>query len=176
MDIGFRVFFLEEDGSLRNIPWQTYVSLYFGFPSVRFPEYSGKAVKCVHVVVELENRTPVSILESIFFITHFDRNGGINQEKKAERQRVAGEPGGGEEQACPQRSESGAGCTPSFFDRKESRTEQLHHGLAPGGREPRVIDLLPRLSEKRHHKTDRWELTQKETEDLERRVEEFLKI
>ena len=65
------------------------MGLYFEFPSIRFPEYSGKAVKCVHVVVELEDKVPVAIMESIFFITHFNSMGGIHQEKKVERQRLA---------------------------------------------------------------------------------------
>jgi hypothetical protein len=141
MDIGFRVFFLQEDGSLRNIPWPTYVSLYFGFPSVRFPEYSGRAVKCVHVVVELEERAPVSILESIFFITHFNMDGGIDQEKKVERQQLA----------------------------------TNMRGAIPGRREANgVIDMRPKLSEKRYDHEFRWAPTTEETQDLERQVEEAL--
>lgn len=143
MDIGFRVFFLEEDGSLRNIAWQTYVGLYFGFPSIRFPEYAGKAVKCVHVVVELEQKVPVAVLESVFFITHFSSDGGIDQEKKVERQGLA-------------------------IDIKGTRQEGNEGG--------RVIDLRPRLSGKRDDGEFRWVLTEEETEDLERRVEEILDI
>lgn len=143
MDIGFRVFFLEEDGSLRNIPWQTYVGLYFGFPSIRFPEYASKAVKCVHVVTELEDRTPVAILESVFFITHFSFEGGIDQEKKVERQRLA--------------------------------TDM--RGVNPDEREAKcVIDMKPRLSERRYDHEFRWAPTTEESKDLERRIEEALGI
>jgi hypothetical protein len=176
MNFGFRVFFLEEDGSLRSIPWPTYVGLYSGFPAIRFPEYSGKAVKCVHVVVELENKVPVSILESIFFVTHFDKNGGMDQEKKVERQRIAGESENEEEQESPQRSESGAVFNPFLSTRQGSGAAQGRQGPAKGGQEQRVIDLLPKLSERCCHKSNLWELTRKETEDLERRVEELLEI
>jgi hypothetical protein len=143
MDIGFRVFFLEEDGSLRNVPWPTYVGLYFEFPSVRFPEYAGKAVKCVHVVVELEDRSPVAVLESIFFITHFNLDGGIDQEKKVERQRLA------------------TGMRVSSPDKRDGKC---------------VIDMRPRLSEKRYDHEFRWAPTTREAADLERRIEEALGI
>jgi hypothetical protein len=89
MEMGFRVFFLEESGYLRPIPWATFVGLYFNFPSIRFPEYAGQAIKSIHTVVELEDRAPVQILESLFFITHFDRNGAMDPAKKAERQQLA---------------------------------------------------------------------------------------
>ena len=138
MDVGFRIFFLDEDGSLRNIPWQTYVGLYFEFPSVRFPEYAGKAVRCVHVVVELEDRVPVSILESVFFITHFNSDGGIDQEKKVERQRLA-------------------------TDMRDAPERATHENC--------VIDMKPRLSEKRYDHEFRWAPTTEETESLERRIE-----
>lgn len=164
MDIGFRVFFLEEDGNLRNVPWQTYVGLYSGFPSVRFPEYSGKAVKCVHVVVELEDRAPVAILESVFFITHFDEDGRIDREKKVERQRIAGEPEALAGQAVP----SGKGAPAGRPGTKGPRVA--------GHERKRVIDLLPRLAGKRRGTPSRWALTVEETENLERRVEELLNI
>jgi hypothetical protein len=140
MNIGFRVFFLEEDGSLRNIPWPTYVGLYFEFPSIRFPEYSGKAVKCVHVVVELEDKVPVAVMESIFFITHFNSMGGIDQEKKVERQRLA---------------------TDMRIDGGRKKGES-------------VIDMRPKLSEKRYDHEFLWAPTTEETEDLEQRIEEVL--
>ena len=89
MQLGFRVFFVDDDGALRSIPWPTYVGLYFDFPSIRFPEYAGRAVRCVHVVVEMEDRVPVGMLESVFFLTHFNPEGGMDQDKKVERQRLA---------------------------------------------------------------------------------------
>jgi hypothetical protein len=141
MEVGFRVFFVEDDGSLRNIPWPTYVGLYFEFPSIRFPEYAGKAMRCVHVVIEMEDRTPVGLLESIFFITHFNAEGGMDQEKKVERQRLA-------------------------VDIRSRRSEQV-----PG---KSVIDMKPRLSEKRYDHEFRWNPTGEETADLERRIGEIL--
>jgi hypothetical protein len=143
MDVGFRIFFLDKDGTLRNIPWQTYVGLYFEFPSVRFPEYAGKAVRCVHVVVELEDRVPANILESVFFITHFNADGGIDRKKKVERQRLATDMQGAPEQT------SGEKC---------------------------VIDMKPKLSEKRYDHEFRWAPTKEETESLERRIELALGI
>ena len=89
MGVGFRMFFFEEDGSLRSVPWGRYMRLYEGDPSVRFPEYAGKAVKCVSVVIELEDRIPLSVLRTDFFITHFDGRGRIDRTKKEEALRLA---------------------------------------------------------------------------------------
>jgi hypothetical protein len=89
MEMGFRVFFLEDSGLLRPIPWATFVGLYFSFPSIRFPEYAGQAIKSIHAVVELQDKVPVQILESLFFMTHFDSEGNMDPAKKAERQQLA---------------------------------------------------------------------------------------
>ncbi len=89
MELGFRVFFLEDNGHIRPIPWATFVGLYFNFPSIRFPEYAGQAIKSIHAVVELADKVPVQILESIFFITHFDAAGNMDPTKKTERQKLA---------------------------------------------------------------------------------------
>lgn len=89
MEMGFRVFFLEDNGFLRPIPWATFVGLYFNFPSISFPEYAGLAVRSIHTVVELENKVPVQILESLFFITHFDSHGAMDAQMKAQRQELA---------------------------------------------------------------------------------------
>ena len=83
------MFFLEENGSFRPIPWSRYLGLYQGDPSVRFPEYARKAVKCVSVTLELEHRTPISVIRTDFFVTYFDRSGGIDEKKKEESLRLA---------------------------------------------------------------------------------------
>ena len=83
------MFFLEEDGSFRSIPWSKYLGLYQGDPSVRFPKYAQKAVKCVSVTLELEDRTPISILRTDFFVTYFNKSGGIDERKKEEALRLA---------------------------------------------------------------------------------------
>lgn len=89
MGLSSRMFFLEEDGSFRSIPWSRYLGLYQGDPSVRFPEYAQKAVKCVSVLIELEDRTPISVIRTDFFVTYFDKFGGIDERKKEEALRLA---------------------------------------------------------------------------------------
>jgi hypothetical protein len=84
MAIVSRVFFIEENGGIRSIPWQRYERLYFGDTSAAFPELAGKAVKGIHVVVE--DRLPVSIVEINYFLTYFNDKGAIDQEKKREAQ------------------------------------------------------------------------------------------
>ena len=79
-------------------------------------------------------------MESIFFITHFNSEGGIDQEKKVERQRLA--------------------------------TDMRINGGRKKGES--VIDMRPKLSEKRYDHEFRWAPTTEETEDLEQRIEEVL--
>ena len=61
------------------MPWSRYELLYKGDPSTRFPEYARKAVKCVSVVIELEDRI------ADFFITYFDESGRIDHARKYPR-------------------------------------------------------------------------------------------
>jgi hypothetical protein len=89
MGFGSRIFFFEDDGTLRSVPWSRYDRLYKRDPSVLFPEYAGKAVKCVSVVIELENRISLSVLRTNFFITHFDKRGLIDRTRKEEALRLA---------------------------------------------------------------------------------------
>ena len=141
MQLGFRVFFVEDDGCLRSIPWPTYVGLYFGFPTVRFPEYAGRAMRCVHVVIEMEDRVPIGLLETIFFITHFNTDGGMDQDKKVERQRLT----------------------------MDIRALQSEEG--PG---ECVIDMKPRLSERRYDREFRWCPTREEAANFEQRIAKML--
>jgi hypothetical protein len=141
MEVAFRVFFVEDNGSLRTIPWTTFVGLYFDFPSVRFPEYAGRAIRSIHTVVELRNKAPSRILKSVFFITHFDPNGKMDEQKKVERQKLTAIMG-------------------------------ANTSKAPQG----VLDLKPRLSEKRYDNEFRWSPTAKETARYLEQIEEILGI
>ncbi len=143
MQIAFRVFFVQDDGSLRMIPWATFVGLYFDFPSISFPEYAGRAVRSIHTVVELENKVPIQIVESLFFITHFDTRGKMDQQKKVERQRLTTAMG------------------------KRPYDEEPNKG---------VIDLRPRLSEKRYDHEFRWNPTARENAQFLKQIEAILGI
>jgi hypothetical protein len=85
MDIGFRVYFLGDDGSLRGIPWPLFVGLYAGISSISFPEYAKKNVKSVHVVIEMADGSPLEILETVFFLTYFDHHGHMGKKTQTER-------------------------------------------------------------------------------------------
>ena len=89
MGLSSRMFFFEEDGTLRSVPWSRYELLYKGHPPTRFPEYARKAVKCVSVVIELEDRIAISVLRTDFFITYFDERGRIDRARKEEAMRLA---------------------------------------------------------------------------------------
>jgi len=83
----------------------------------------------------------VGMLESVFFITHFNAEGGMDQDKKVERQRLA-------------------------TDMREGR---------PGKRPAQcVIDMKPRLLERRYDHEFRWNPSKQEAAHYEQRIAEML--
>ena len=78
MGRGFRVFFVNDDDTLKRIPAAQYQRLLGGDPDVYFREYAGKRVRYVCVILKLMDRKPVEILSTQYSIFSFDLNGRID--------------------------------------------------------------------------------------------------
>lgn len=78
MGRGIRVFFVNEDDTLRRIPFAQYERLLGGDPDVYFQEYAGKRVRYVFIILKLINRKPVEIISIQYSIFSFDPNGRID--------------------------------------------------------------------------------------------------
>ena len=78
MGTGIRVFFVNEDETLKRIPLKRYERLLGADPEVRFQEYAGKRVRYALAILEIVNRKPVEIVSIQYSILSFDPSGRID--------------------------------------------------------------------------------------------------
>jgi len=78
MGTGIRVFFVNEDETLKRIPLTWYERLLGADPEVRFQEYAGKRVRYALATLEFINRKPVEIVSIQYSILSFDPSGRID--------------------------------------------------------------------------------------------------
>lgn len=78
MGTGIRVFFVNEDETLKRIPLTRYERLLGADPEVRFQEYAGKRVRYALAILEFVNRKPVEIVSIQYSILSFDPSGRID--------------------------------------------------------------------------------------------------
>ena len=78
MGTGLRIFFVNDDGSLKRFPISRFERLLQHHPKERLPQYAGKRLQYALVVVDLVNRKPVGILDIQYPILTFDSEGKID--------------------------------------------------------------------------------------------------
>ncbi len=78
MGTGIRVFFVNEDETLKRVPLTRYERLLGADPEVRFQEYAGKRVRYALAILEIVNRKPVEIVSIQYSILSFDPSGHID--------------------------------------------------------------------------------------------------
>jgi len=78
MGTGFRLFFVNDDDSLYRMPMARYERLLRLEPQERLPEYAGKRVRCVLVVLDVLGRTPLDIRHIDHFLLSLDAEGRID--------------------------------------------------------------------------------------------------
>ncbi len=78
MGTGLRVFLVNDDGSLKRFPLARFERLFQGHPEERLPQYAGKRVRYVLVIVDLVNRKLFGILGIQYPILTFDSEGKID--------------------------------------------------------------------------------------------------
>ena len=86
MGISLRIFLVNDDDSIKRIPLARFERLIRRDPDERLPQYSGERVRYAEVVVEFDQRKPVRILRTQYFIMSFDSEGRIDvaeQEKES---------------------------------------------------------------------------------------------
>ena len=70
MGMSLRVFFVNDDDSIDHFALPRYERLLTGDPNERLPQYAGKRVRYILLLVDLLNREPVEILRSyLFYLT-----------------------------------------------------------------------------------------------------------
>lgn len=78
MGTGGRLFFINEDDTLRRIPLARYERLIAGNPVECFPEYKDKKVRNVLAFVEFYNREPFELIAIQYSILSFNEEGRID--------------------------------------------------------------------------------------------------
>ena len=78
MGTGMRVFFVNEDDTLKRMSLARYQRLLGADPEVRLPEYAGKRVRYALAILEFVNRKPVEIVSIQYSILSFDPSGRID--------------------------------------------------------------------------------------------------
>ncbi len=78
MGTGIRVFFVNEDETLKRIPLTRYERLLGADTEVRLQEYAGKRVRYALAMLEFVNRKPVEIVSIQYSILSFDPSGRID--------------------------------------------------------------------------------------------------
>ena len=84
MGLGTRIFFVNDDDSLKRVPLVKFERLRKG--EEYFPEYAGQRIRYVFVALEVENRKPIGIYKVQYPYVLFDSKGQIDS---AEREKEA---------------------------------------------------------------------------------------
>jgi hypothetical protein len=62
MGLGSRIFLVNDDDSIKRLSMAKFERLNRGDPEERLPQYAGKRVRYVFVILEIDNRKPVDIV------------------------------------------------------------------------------------------------------------------
>ena len=89
MSLTPRIFFLDDQGDLVRIPLARWERLHHERSTERMPEWAGKRVKALHVVVELVNRRPVAVRDASGVMVVFDEDGRLDQDTWSDQLRLA---------------------------------------------------------------------------------------
>ena len=84
MGFGYRVFFVEEDGTLRSITHEAFDGLRTFRKDLRFREYAGRKVRCAVVFLQTINDKPASVTQTHYMYLHFDKGGRLDPERQRE--------------------------------------------------------------------------------------------
>ncbi len=91
MGIGFRVFLIDDNDSLQRLSMARYQRLVDGESGERLLQYAGKRVRCAMVCLEVERRTPQSIIRIDYTIMPFDKKGRIDRSEQEKEMRLIAE-------------------------------------------------------------------------------------
>jgi len=90
MGMGFRIFFVGEDGSLQRISLARYERLYRKDSKECLPRYADKRVRCAMVVLDVEDRKPQSIARIDCSLVPFDSEGRVDLKEWEKRSQLVG--------------------------------------------------------------------------------------
>ncbi len=75
-----RYFIIDDDDKVTRIPKSRYYRLRDGHPNETLLEYKDSMLRFAEVIVELEDRIPVSIVRAVYGYLKIDSEGKVNQD------------------------------------------------------------------------------------------------
>ena len=78
MGIGLRVFIVHDDNSLERLSLKIYERLNKSDPNTSISKLANKSVRCIEVLLDLEERKPIAINRITYPILIFDSEGRLN--------------------------------------------------------------------------------------------------
>ena len=88
MGTSIRILFVDDDDSIWRVPLTRFERLIDRDPKECFPQYAGKRLRYVEVILELYQRKPVQILRILYFILPFDSEGRIDAAEQEKERRL----------------------------------------------------------------------------------------
>jgi hypothetical protein len=89
MGFGFRIFFVNDKDEIKRISHTSFERIFNRDPKEVHLEYKNTRIRYAEVILEFENRSPVSIVRIVYGYLKFDSNGHADKEFHNEEQRVA---------------------------------------------------------------------------------------
>ena len=89
MGFGFRIFFVDDKEEIKRISHTSFEKIFHRDPKEVHLEYKNTRIRYAEVILELENRKPVSIVRIVYGYLKFDSNGLVDKEFQDEERRVA---------------------------------------------------------------------------------------
>jgi len=78
MGVGLRIFIVNDDNSLERLSLKTYERLNKSDPNTSIAKFANKSVRCIEVLLDLEERKPIAINRITYPILIFDSDGRLN--------------------------------------------------------------------------------------------------
>ena len=89
MGFGFRIYFIDEDDKITRIPLTRFERIRDRDPKESLAEYKNSRIRYAEVILELENKKPVSIARIVYCYLQFDSEGKVDKEYLNTEVRVA---------------------------------------------------------------------------------------
>lgn len=86
-----RVYFFSDDGSVTRLPAAKFNRMWHQEGEDRIEQFAGKAVRCLVVYVELQERVPVDVAHFDSPIFYFDDEGRFDSDRQSEALRLSGQ-------------------------------------------------------------------------------------
>ncbi len=80
MGFGLRIFFIDENDKITRIPMARFVRIRDRDPKESLPEHKNSRIRYAEIIVELQNRKPISVARIVYGYLQIDSEGQVDRE------------------------------------------------------------------------------------------------